>query len=161
MRAPRSAGRRLRSSLRTIRSSISSGSSSPASSRNDAGALEGSGAMTRAGLLIAALILSFGAMVFAHRDPLHVLFRIGDEEGALADLAALGRPELATAELHYEDGTRGRIYRPASGPIRGKQLVFHGMHRLGIDEPRLIILARAIAELGFEVHTPELEGRKN
>lgn len=117
--------------------------------------------MTRAGLLIAALILSFAAMVFAHRDPLHVLFRIGDEEGALADLAALGRPELVTAELHYEDGTRGRIYRPASGPIRGKQLVFHGMHRLGIDEPRLIILARAIAELGFEVHTPELEGLKN
>lgn len=51
---------------------------------------------------------------------------------------------------------RARIYRPLSGEGRGLVLA-HGVHHLGIDEPRLVALARAFAEVGFVVLTPELE----
>ena len=116
--------------------------------------------MRRLGLALGALTLLSLSVLLYYRAPLHLLFRIGDEEGALASFAALGRPGVVTAELVYDDGARGRIYRPDAGSARGRYLVFHGMHRLGIDEPRLIGLARALAELGFEVHTPELGGLK-
>ena len=56
----------------------------------------------------------------------------------------------------------------ANGPLRGKlyvpigvkhpqgMVVAHGMHRLGIDEPRLISFARGTAEAGLAVFTPEI-----
>lgn len=52
---------------------------------------------------------------------------------------------------------RARIYRPTSslGAPRGLVLA-HGVHWLGIDEPRLVGLARAFARSGITVLTPEL-----
>src|SRR5690554_6448075 len=117
--------------------------------------------MKRAGILLIALSLFIFALLAHYRDALHLLTRIGGEESALASFAALGRPEVVSVDLFYPDGTRGRIYRPASGSVHARYLVLHGMHRLGIDEPRLMTLSRALAELRLEVHTPELEGLKD
>ena len=50
---------------------------------------------------------------------------------------------------------RARLYRPTDTPMRAALLV-SGMHGAGIDEPRLIRLAREIAASGWAVLTPEV-----
>lgn len=50
---------------------------------------------------------------------------------------------------------RARLYRPTGMPMRAALLV-SGMHGAGIDEPRLIRLAREVAASGWAVVTPEV-----
>jgi dienelactone hydrolase len=59
--------------------------------------------------------------------------------------------------LAYEGGPiRARLYRPV-GVLRPRGVVLgHGVHHLGIDEPRLRTLAYAFARAGMVVLTPEL-----
>ncbi len=71
---------------------------------------------------------------------------------------------FATNAIDVEDVTMAT----ADGPVRGKlyipvgishpqgMVVVHGMHRLGIDEPRLMSFARATSQSGLAVFTPEL-----
>ena len=40
-------------------------------------------------------------------------------------------------------------------------VIFHGVHHLGIDEPRLMGFAAAMASCGIRVLTPELPGIKD
>jgi pimeloyl-ACP methyl ester carboxylesterase len=51
---------------------------------------------------------------------------------------------------------RARRYRPISASAPPHILLLHGVHALGIDEPRLVALARALASTGLDVLTPEL-----
>lgn len=52
--------------------------------------------------------------------------------------------------------TRARIFRPAGAPTRATLLV-GGVHPDGIDEPRLVRLARELAGTGVVVLTPEID----
>jgi len=56
---------------------------------------------------------------------------------------------------------RARLYLPAGKPNAPAMVVFHGVHHLGIDEPRLKGFARAMASCGIRVLTPELPGIKD
>lgn len=59
--------------------------------------------------------------------------------------------------LHVESGNvRARMYLPVNKPNAPALIVLHGVHHLGIDEPRLIAFARAMASCGIRVLTPEL-----
>ncbi|MBV9946580.1 MAG: hypothetical protein JOZ69_07010 [Myxococcales bacterium] len=73
--------------------------------------------------------------------------------------AALEEHAVLTRDLASIAGAgsaRARLYVPA-GKVHPPGLVLvHGVHHLGIDEPRLVRLARAIAAVGVEVLTPEL-----
>ncbi len=51
---------------------------------------------------------------------------------------------------------RGRVFRPDGAPTRAALLV-SGVHRDGIDEPRLMGLARELAATGVVVVTPEID----
>ena len=51
---------------------------------------------------------------------------------------------------------RCRIYRPRHVNSPPTLLLVHGVHRLGIDEPRLVHFARAFAQRGVLVITPEI-----
>jgi pimeloyl-ACP methyl ester carboxylesterase len=53
---------------------------------------------------------------------------------------------------------RARRYSPQGAAEQGapKLLLLHGVHAMGIDEPRLMALARAFAQAGMDVLTPEL-----
>jgi pimeloyl-ACP methyl ester carboxylesterase len=53
---------------------------------------------------------------------------------------------------------RARRYSPQDAAAQGapKLLLLHGVHASGIDEPRLMALARAFASAGMDVLTPEL-----
>lgn len=61
------------------------------------------------------------------------------------------------ADVSGASSIRARIYRPVHLIGRPRGLVLaHGVHWLGIDEPRLVGLARAFARAGLVVLTPEL-----
>ncbi len=51
---------------------------------------------------------------------------------------------------------RARIYRPLTTQPRPAVIVAHGVHYLGVDEPRLVPFARNLARAGMVVLTPEL-----
>jgi acetyl esterase/lipase len=53
---------------------------------------------------------------------------------------------------------RGRIYLPEKHPNAPGLLVLHGVHHLGMDEPRLVSFASAMASCGLRVLTPQLPG---
>ena len=56
---------------------------------------------------------------------------------------------------------KGRLYLPQRHPDAPGLIVLHGVHHLGIDEPRLVNFARAMASCGLRVLTPELPGIKD
>jgi pimeloyl-ACP methyl ester carboxylesterase len=51
---------------------------------------------------------------------------------------------------------RARLYAPRGVAHPPGMVLVHGIHRLGIDEPRLMDFARAAASSGFSVLTPEI-----
>ena len=64
--------------------------------------------------------------------------------------------------LNTSQGTvRGRLYTPVRHPNAPALVVLHGVHHLGMDEPRLIAFASAMASCGFRVLTPELPDIKD
>lgn len=56
---------------------------------------------------------------------------------------------------------RGRLYLPERHRDAPGLVILHGVHHLGIDEPRLVGFARAMASCGLRVLTPELPGIKD
>jgi dienelactone hydrolase len=56
---------------------------------------------------------------------------------------------------------RGRLYLPQRHPNAPGLVVLHGVHHLGMDEPRLVSFATAMASCGLRVLTPELPGIKD
>jgi pimeloyl-ACP methyl ester carboxylesterase len=52
---------------------------------------------------------------------------------------------------------RARLYLPGGMAHPPGMIVLHGMHHLGIDEPRLMGFSRAAAGGGFAVLTPEID----
>lgn len=51
---------------------------------------------------------------------------------------------------------RARIYGPPASSARLTIVLVHGIHKMGIDEPRLVRFARHLAARGCRVLTPEL-----
>jgi dienelactone hydrolase len=56
---------------------------------------------------------------------------------------------------------RARLYTPVGKPNAPAFIVLHGVHYLGMDEPRLIAFAASMAACGLRVLTPELPAIKD
>jgi dienelactone hydrolase len=56
---------------------------------------------------------------------------------------------------------RARLYTPKGNPNAPGVVVLHGVHYLGMDEPRMIAFASAMSSCGLRVLTPELPGIKD
>ena len=79
-------------------------------------------------------------------------------------LAALVAEPILTQDLTVptpEGPIRARAYTPTRHPDAPALIVLHGVHHLGMDEPRLIAFAAAMASCGLRVLTPELPGIKD
>jgi pimeloyl-ACP methyl ester carboxylesterase len=67
--------------------------------------------------------------------------------------------------IHADNGPaqmiRAREYLPTNKPLAPALIVLHGVHHLGIDEPRLKAFAAAMANCGIRVLTPELPDIKD
>jgi acetyl esterase/lipase len=70
--------------------------------------------------------------------------------------------ETQDLTLDVESGAvRARMYLPEEKRNPPALIVLHGVHHLGIDEPRLEAFAAAMASCGIEVLTPELPDIKD
>ncbi len=71
---------------------------------------------------------------------------------------------VAVEDVTYPASTgpvRARLYTPLEHPHAPALVVLHGVHYLGIDEPRLIAFATAMSACGLRVLTPELPDIKD
>ena len=68
---------------------------------------------------------------------------------------------LSIATPNGPEQVRARVYIPQNRPRAPAMVIFHGVHHLGIDEPRLVGFASAMAGCGIRVLTPELPGIKD
>ncbi len=108
-------------------------------------------------LLVAlAVIVGVGRPLERHARAAAMLLGLtGEFPAALAPV----RDDVVVEELALAGATspvRARLYRPA-GVARPRGIVLaHGVHQLGIEEPRLCALAYAFARAGEVVLTPEL-----
>jgi dienelactone hydrolase len=87
-----------------------------------------------------------------------LLMRIqnADDHSRLAQYHTYGIG-VVSATLAVPSGTvRARIYTPVGRSNPPGIVVVHGVHHLGVDEPRLMAFSRALCASGFRVFTPEL-----
>lgn len=65
--------------------------------------------------------------------------------------------EERLTEINTPSGKlRARLYIPQGLPHAPGMVIVHGVHHLGIEEPRLVAFARAVSASGIRVLTPEL-----
>ena len=113
----------------------------------------------RRGVAIAIVLLfavGSGIALRHHLRALGLLVRLTDPQ---ATLGKIGAREVSTAPFSIAmDGGRvpGRIYRPRGVAQPPGLVLVHGVHRLGIDDPRLVRLAQAFAASGLAVLTPQV-----
>lgn len=113
-------------------------------------------------VLLASVVLTGSVLlhpVGAHLRAMSLLLRFSDAH-------AQGLPtRFAVHPFKEEDGyaltphgtVRYRTYTPQDVQDPGGVVLLHGVHHLGIDDPRMWNLARALAGAGVLVMTPELQ----
>ena len=119
------------------------------------------------GLAVAVLLcLAAWPAVKAHLQALCVLDSVSGQKAPR--FASAVTTQVTTEDVTFEIQTaagarsvRARMYEPKGRPNAPAMVIFHGVHHLGIDEPRLMGFARAMAACGIRVLTPELPGIKD
>jgi dienelactone hydrolase len=108
-------------------------------------------------LAVAAALGAAGALeahaISRHIQAARLLTHLSEGTGAPAEVAA----DALTLETP-EGPVRANLYHLAGGqPVQTGVVLLHGVHALGIDEPRLQRFSRAFAALGVAVLTPQLD----
>lgn len=108
---------------------------------------------------VALLSLLLAPTARSHLRAASLLARFADPlaTGVIADLARHDVRESFMMVRTATGQTRGRLYTPRDVDNPPGIVIVHGVHRLGIDEPRLVRFARTIAGTGIAVLTPEIE----
>lgn len=108
----------------------------------------------RVGLFIFfVLIVASWQPIDAHMRAKTLLARFGGLEEAPEESELT---EEIAAIPHRGGHVRARRYVRRDGHQNGSILLVHGMHRLGIEEPRLVRFSRSLAAAGVRVVTPEV-----
>jgi len=115
----------------------------------------------RARILVAAgvvLLVFFARPILTYLHAISLLLRIQNPQHwtRLARVGAYPLEEESTAVPTPSGPIRARLYIPKGITDPPAMVVVHGVHHLGIDEPRLVALARALSASGIRVLTPEL-----
>jgi dienelactone hydrolase len=106
----------------------------------------------------AALVVVVAAATLMRDDVagLGFVLRAADVHGVMRAVADARIPRVDERTIVIAPlGIRARLYAPAAGARRVALLV-SGLHPAGIDEPRLVNLARDLAESGVAVVTPDI-----
>lgn len=116
--------------------------------------------MRRRVLVVLALVLFAAAGVLArpYWRGLSFVIRAADVRGLarrVAEIDAVATSEHGLTIPLARGPIRARLYEPARRPRRTVLLV-SGLHPAGINEPRLVSLARQLAASGLAVVTPDL-----
>jgi acetyl esterase/lipase len=118
------------------------------------------------GLAVAVCCVFVWPPVKAHLQAMCVLDSVSGQKAPRLASAVTTQvtTEDVTFEIQMPSGprvVRARMYEPHGPPNVPGMVIFHGVHHLGIDEPRLMGFARAMAACGIRVLTPELPGIKD
>jgi pimeloyl-ACP methyl ester carboxylesterase len=112
-------------------------------------------------LLVVVLFVSRPA--WTHMRAAALLLRFS-EDGVSHGFARVGMHDVKEEDAQIDLGLgrgatpgRGRYYIPEGVRDAPGIVVCHGVHHLGMDEPRMMKFARAIASTGVVVLTPELK----
>jgi dienelactone hydrolase len=127
-------------------------------------------AVFTASLLCALLICGAVTWPFlrAHMQAIAVLKILGGQPIPRLVKATIAAP-IHTQDILFtvpsgngqQKEVRARLYLPDNKPNAPALVVLHGVHHLGIDEPRLEAFASAMANCGIRVLTPELPDIKD
>lgn len=113
----------------------------------------------------AAILLAFAGwpMLRVHLQSVAVLDLVGDKPVPEWLRRFVSEPiRVRDLQLPLASGTvRARLYTPVAPKNAPAIIVLHGVHHLGIDEPRLENFATAMAACGIQVLTPELPDIKD
>ena len=118
-----------------------------------------------AALVLIAVLACLGAWPFtrAHLQSMAVLDLVGNQPVPPLLRHLVSQP-IRVEDLSFPSGgtsVRARLYVPVKHPDAPALVVLHGVHHLGMDEPRLIAFASAMAACGLRVLTPELPDIKD
>ena len=108
------------------------------------------------GVCVAATLVLLVSPALTHLRAASLLVRFTDP-GATFAIADYSRYEVRESPAMVDGQMRARIYAPRGVEHPTGIVLVHGVHRLGIDEPRLVRFARTIAATGVTVLTPELD----
>jgi pimeloyl-ACP methyl ester carboxylesterase len=122
------------------------------------------------GILAAGIVvfcLSAWPFTRAHLQAIAVLDQVAGQPVPPL-VARLAERPVTTQEFSFpieaatgQQMVRARLYLPEGKPDAPGLVIFHGVHHLGIDEPRLMGFAAAMASCGIRVLTPELPDIKD
>lgn len=118
-------------------------------------------AMRRRLATLAVVVAVLSASAFIARPYVHGLsfvIRAADMKGTLRRIADVdtGPTHESEITLPLQRGSlRARVYAP-EGRHRRTALLVSGLHPSGIDEPRLVRLARELSETGITVVSPDI-----
>src|SRR5258708_6484318 len=115
-------------------------------------------------LLVILLLIVLGGFALRHPVSTHlramsVLLRLADAKATGVGVRFARHPvqeQLGTA-VTPAGPLRYRLYIPQDVENPPGMVLLHGVHHLGIEEPRLVNFAHALAGTGIEVMTPELK----
>jgi pimeloyl-ACP methyl ester carboxylesterase len=114
-------------------------------------------------LIVGVLALPLWPFLRVHLQAVAVLDLVANQP-VPAYLRWTVRHRVAVDDLTFPASTgpvRARLYTPVDRPDAPPLMVLHGVHYLGIDEPRLIAFATAMSACGLRVLTPELPDIKD
>jgi dienelactone hydrolase len=106
-----------------------------------------------------AMAVAIVAIVAPYWSAAMLIARAAGTTGSLGAISRWGAYSVSTSieQVPIRSGAaRARIFRP-DGPQTRAALLVTGVHRDGIDEPRLMTLAQELAATGVVVVTPEID----
>jgi dienelactone hydrolase len=109
-------------------------------------------------LLVIAIAAGIGTITMPYAHGLSLVMRAADLQGFFRQLAEFDADAVTYRDLEIPvmgAALRARAYEPSDGAARTIVLIT-GVHPAGIDEPRLMRLARELAASGVGVVTPEI-----
>ena len=112
-------------------------------------------------LLLMFAFLAVAPFVAAHLQAAAVLNEVAGQPVTWAlRIFAHHHVTVSDVTLPDENGNpiHARLYLPDGDNTASGMVVLHGVHHLGMHEPRLIAFAQAMASCGLRVLTPELPG---
>ncbi len=109
-------------------------------------------------LLVLAILGLLAHPAFTHLRAVGLLLRIENPQhwGMLAGIDTHPIEEKLTEVPTPSGPIRARLYIPQGIANPPAMVIVHGVHHLGIEEPRLVAFARAMSASGIRVLTPEL-----
>jgi pimeloyl-ACP methyl ester carboxylesterase len=106
--------------------------------------------------IVVALGILFAPWIRAYGNSLVLLLRLEHSNSFLARAQASKVGTKDTTIQLPQGAINARLYRPAGIKDPPALLLVHGVHHLGMNDPRLVLLATSFAERGLLVLTPEV-----